>query len=614
MSKIKILSPQEICKIAAGEVVERPANIVKELVENALDAGASLIEIYLEKSGKSLIRILDNGCGMSSKDAIMCFAHHATSKISALSDLDNLSSFGFRGEALSSIAAVSKISLITMEKGSACGTQVNLVGGVLDSQLDIASPVGTDISISDLFYNTPARQKFLKKDETEWRQIILLFQAFVFDYQNVHFKLYHDNRLIYNCPVVQNLQERVLQIWDLNAANNMLKLNDVSDTSSIKVSGIVSNHQTFRYNRSNMFCFVNRRLVKNHGLIKAALKGYANVLPQGRYPIAILFIDLPSNLVDINVHPRKEEVSFLNPRVIENMITKSIKQVLEQKLSSYVSSSTGFENKFVGAQISNLSTNFDSGLFFSTAHDDHHDIDQKIEPFKKFNDYSLDLSPHRPGLEPMAYALPNRPTETLSKQSSFVERKYEIIGQFKQTYIIVSNDYGLVLIDQHAAHERVMYEKFKINFANVVTVNLMFPVIVSLSQLDLATLIPYLDLLKKHGIGADIFGQDQIIINSTPTYLKQVKLDELINQLICWLHEQQDFDTEQFGKKINEHLHAQMACKAAVKAGDILTCEQMYELLDYLEKAENRLTCPHGRPTIWSFGLDEIEKKFKRKL
>ena len=601
MSKIKVLSPQEICKIAAGEVVERPANIVKELVENALDAGASLIEIYLIGSGKQAIRVVDNGCGMSAEDARLCFEHHATSKIKTVADLENIASFGFRGEALSSIAAVSKITMVTTTKEAVCGTKTILDGGKITSQTEVASTVGTDLLITELFFNVPARQKFLKKDETEWRQVIQLFYAFVFDYTGVHFKLYSEERLVHNCPPVTLLKERLLQLWDVQTAENILAFN-TDAKADIKISGVISNHQLFRYNRANIFCFVNRRLVKNYSLVKAILKGYANVLPEGRYPIAVILIDLPNTQVDINVHPRKEEVNFLHPQRVESLITIAIKNELEAKLASYVASpqlfnrqnSVGAINKFKGAQFANFdfeAIDVPTGFFTSN-----------VNYEKRFDDNISNLQ------QEDLLAI-----EPLQIQATFVERNYEVIGQFKSTYILVSNTEGLLLVDQHAAHERILYEQFRQRFAAVVTVNLVFPVIITLSEQDLAILKPHIEILREHGIGADIFGKDQIIIQATPTYLKHVNLEELVRQLVAWICEYQALDIAQFTKKINEQLHAQMACKAAVKAGDILSIEQMYELLDDLNKIENRVTCPHGRPTTWYQSLSEIERKFKRK-
>lgn len=602
MSKIKILSPQEVCKIAAGEVVERPANIVKELVENALDAGANVIEIYLEKSGKKAIRIVDNGCGMSAQDAKLCFEHHATSKINSVDDLDNLTSFGFRGEALSSIAAVSKIELITCEKNATCGTQLVLHAGQIQTQVDIASPVGSDLLITDLFYNMPARQKFLKKDDTEWRAIVQLFYAFVFDYTGIHFKLYHDNSLVYNCPPVSKLNDRIMQLWDVSTANNMLQL-PINDNDELKVNGMVSNHQVFRYNRASIFCFVNKRLVKNYGLIKALLKGYANVLPAARYPLAVLFIELPNNQVDINVHPRKEEVSFLHPKRVENFLTAAVKKSLEDRISDQIVNPKLFNQDY---QYQPSDIKFKDSL--------NSQYESKKFHAAQFANFDFDLLKKQPDFFEQRVESNLQTSVTSQAQTSFVERDYEIIGQFKKTYIIISNNDGLLLVDQHAAHERVLYERFKNRFNDVVAVNLMFPQIITLSQQDLATIMPHLDILKQHGIGADVFGQDQLVIQSTPTYLKQLNLSDLIYQVIAWVQEYQQLDLEQFTKQINERLHAQMACKAAVKAGDVLASAQMYELLDDLQQSQNHLTCPHGRPTTWSFSLNDIEKKFKRKL
>ncbi len=596
MSKIKVLAPQEICKIAAGEVVERPANIVKELVENALDAGATQIEIYLVKAGKKAIRIVDNGCGMSPQDAKLCFEHHATSKITSISDLDTISSFGFRGEALSSIAAVSKIELITCERGASAGSQTILHAGQIIAQNPIASPIGTDILITDLFYNVPVRQKFLKQDDTEWRQIAQLFYAFVFDYHNIHFKLYHDDRLVYNCPPVGQLLDRTAQIWEANTASNLLELTASEQSLGLKISGFISNHQVFRYNRNQIFCFVNRRLVKNYSLSKAILKGYSNVLPQDRYPLAILLIDLPSTQVDINVHPRKEEVSFLHARKIESAITSAVKNSLQANLNDQIAKPKDFA-------ASQLVHNFAFNKF-KAAQAVRFDFDQDFNPVNNFAKQDNDYQP-QVGVAKMQ--------NQQSLQATFVSRDYEVVGQFKKTYILISNQDGLLLVDQHAAHERVLYEKFRAKFHEVVTVKLMFPIIVNLTPVDLESLSPYLPILQEHGIGIDVFGKNQLIISSTPTYLKQTKLDDLIHELVAWICEHQALDLELFTKKINEHLHAQMACKAAVKAGDVLNNQQMYELLDDLQKTDNRFTCPHGRPTMWSFSLDEIEKKFKRK-
>lgn len=610
MSKIKLLSPQEASKIAAGEVVEHPANVVKELVENAVDAGATKIEIYLEQAGKRLIRIIDNGCGMSPEDAQLCFQNHATSKLEYVVDLPQVQTFGFRGEALSSIAAVSKVSLVTKEASAVHGTLSKIEGGIWGGQAVVACETGTDLKIADLFYNLPARQKFLKKDEVEWRQILQLFQAFVLAYPKIHFRLMHDDRQVHNCPAVTKLVDRIAQLWEASLVDQLLLVSNLSERGS--VSGLISNHQVFRYNRAQIFCFVNRRLVKNYALSKAIINGYANVLPEGRYPVAVLMIEVPFDQLDVNVHPRKEEVSFLHPRVVEQLISEAVKQALEQNISRQIASPQDFNRsinyggfdsvaakstKFTGARFADF--DFDSPVQMAPKQPDFGSKNSA-----KFNDVvaDLDLAQQIAWSEPMVV------------QQTLAQRDYEIIGQLHRTYILISKPEGLVIVDQHAAHERVMYEKFKSRFEEVVTVQLMFPVMIMLSESDLQLVLPHLDLLVEHGVEIESFGVDQLIVQSIPAYLKQVKLDELIHQLIAWIQGGKQLDAPQLKKQLNEHLQAQMACKAAVKAGDTLTIEQMYELLDDLNQTENKLTCPHGRPVAWNFTLNELEKKFKRKL
>ena len=317
MNCIKQLSPQEIQKIAAGEVLERPANAVKELVENALDAQATAISIYVEDAGKQRIRVIDNGCGMTPDDARMCFAHHATSKISTVHDLQQCFTFGFRGEALSSIAAVSKVLLNTRKAAAECGTQIIIEQSEILQQESISCAVGTDIDVTNLFFNVPARKKFLKAKETELRQITLLFQAFCLDYPNVHFRLHSDRVQTFNCPPVTSLQDRTMQLWDQKLAGHMIEIEATDTKTKSELSGIITSHQYFRYDRSCIFFFINKRWVKSHQLQKALLKGYLNVLPPERYPAAFLFLTVDPAQLDINIHPRKEEVHIAHARSLE---------------------------------------------------------------------------------------------------------------------------------------------------------------------------------------------------------------------------------------------------------------------------------------------------------
>ena len=327
MPKIYQLSPQEAQKIAAGQVVERPANALKELIENSIDAGSTHIEIYIEDAGQKLIRVADNGCGMSQEDAELSCNRHATSKIQKIDQLPTISTFGFRGEALASIVAVSKVTLITREKEAENGIQIIRTENSNNLELVNCNP-GTDIRIQDLFYNVPARKKFLKKELTEWRQIQYTLQAFVLSYKNIHFKVYNDNKLVYNCPATSSYLERMAQIWDISIAKNAVALKPITK-NEITVEGAITNQQYYRYDRNSLFLIVNNRWIKNYELSRALLKGYMNVLPPARYPAAILVINVNPLHIDINVHPRKEEVTFLHPRHVETLVTQAVQDSLE---------------------------------------------------------------------------------------------------------------------------------------------------------------------------------------------------------------------------------------------------------------------------------------------
>jgi len=313
VQRIKLLPPNEINKIAAGEVVDRPANVVKELVENAIDAGSTKITVHIVDGGKELIRVADDGCGMSPQDAKFCIKNHATSKITSVEQLQEISTFGFRGEALASISAVSKFTLETKEKDGQ-GIQLKLDGGTLVAESEIPFDQGTDIKIADLFFNVPARQKFLKKRETENRHITQLFHAFCLDYLDIHFKLFVDGRQTVQCPPAKDIISRAAQLWGHNFAQQLTPIETEKKDGRPHITGAITNHEYFRYDRNNIFFFVNKRWIKNYQLSNALLKGYMNVLPPAKYPACCVFIEINPEEIDINIHPRKEEVKFLHPR------------------------------------------------------------------------------------------------------------------------------------------------------------------------------------------------------------------------------------------------------------------------------------------------------------
>jgi DNA mismatch repair protein MutL len=605
MNKIKKLPPHEAQKIAAGEVVERPANVLKEILENAIDAQSSKITIHLKDGGKKLIRVIDNGCGMSPEDAQLCFEQHATSKITHVDQLSSINTFGFRGEALASIAAVSKTTLITKEADTEQGTKIEIAAGTLITHDIVHANTGTDITIQDLFYNLPARKKFLKTDETEWHQIQQLFFAFCLAYTHIDFKLYHQEKLVYSCPTAQNIHKRMSQLFDQKLTQQVLPIHYTH--KNIEISGLISSHQYERYDRNMIYLFVNQRWVRDSLLVHAFIKGYKQVLPPSRYPAGCLLITVDPLEVDINIHPRKEEVQFLHPRLVQQTITTAVTQALEQHLSRQLQKTVTFkpsaqtDNKESSiaqpiVQTSSSFKPFNFDAFFKQAPQDFTDkplIKEQIVP----------IQPEQQSIE--------APMINYSINEMFQE-EYRLIGQYNSTYILLEQEDGLFMIDQHAAHERVLYEEFIAQHGKMPTVQLMFPHIIDLSPEELTMIINHKDLFGHYGIELEQFGSSTLKVHATPMQLKHVAIDEIIKHAINYMHEYKNLDESAYDQTLQKKLYADMACKAAVKAGDALSEQQMLELIKKLNKSANRFSCPHGRPTSWLLHLDEIKKKFKR--
>lgn len=620
MPKIYKLSAHEAQKIAAGEVVERPANVVKELIENAIDAHATQITLYLEDGGKQLIRVIDNGCGMSVEDALLSFEHHATSKIKTVDDLSTINTFGFRGEALSSIASVSKTTLITKEDSSQHAHKIQIQQSTITEQSTTVANTGTDICVQDIFYNVPARKKFLKSSETEWRQIQQLFQAFCLDYLNIHFKLFSDGKQLLNCPATHDLHQRIMQLWDHTFASHIIPLRD-HNKDGIKLSGVISNHHFARYDRGAIFFFVNKRWVKHQKLSSALLKGYLNVIQPARYPAASIFIEIDPDQIDVNIHPRKEEVQFLHPRKVEVALQQAVKDSLETHLSAQLKKKITFSPAI---EVHSVSPNAYSGLQFESRYTPQgmpipsprtvsFEKRTDSELFEhKIDESSINITIH----EESSAVLSEVNQEQLETPPFLYEQEnnYTLIGQYSKTYLLLEKEEGLYIVDQHAAHERILYELFSKRFDEIATVKLLFPQIITLTNAAIKLIEPFIELFNHNGIDLQIFSETELVVQSTPVHLKNQSLQDLVTDVLAWISENQAAEQTQFFKAINEKIHAQMSCKAAVKAGDILTREQMEQLLDDLNKTDNRFTCPHGRPTGWLLSTHEIEKKFKRKL
>lgn len=622
INKIKILSAHEAIKIAAGEVVERPINIIKEIVENSIDAGATKIVITIHQAGKLLIQINDNGTGMSPDDAKLSVETHATSKISSVDDLEAITTFGFRGEALASINSVSNLTITTKTQDAHTGTRFRWSFGTLIEESLQSHPTGTTIEIANLFDNIPARQKFLKKDETEWRAIVTMFQAFCFDYQAIHFQLYSEDKLHFNCPAVTKIMDRATQLFDFNLQDKMVNLSELG-TTVCSVSGIISQATYYRYDRNQIFLFVNNRWVKNIDLTKAIMRGYAGLLPPQKFPAAIIFIQVPSDQVDVNIHPKKEEVKFLHPKKIETILINSIKATFESTVSQQIQPA---QKPFTldysrPAQFDFLEKTKDVQAypaFQKNSFDLFHREQKIVKEIETFDDQHTYFTPPASAAHAFESVLDDTRMQEDAvdlMQQNMIEDHFEvaIIGQYKKTYILCEKNNNLVFIDQHAAHERILYEQFKANFSDVATIQLIFPEFVKLAARDIIAITPHVLLLRNHGIVAEIFSDTQLMIQATPVHLKNQLLQETMQQIVSWIHEIDDnTDEARISHALNEKIHTKMACSAAVKAGDTLNQEQMQQLLKDLHKIEHRFSCPHGRPTCWILPLDDVEKKFKR--
>jgi len=412
--------------------------------------------------------------------------------------------------------------------------------------------------------------------------------------------MFIEGKQVINCPPTKDIISRAAQLWGHTFSENLINIETEKPEARLHITGTITNHQYFRYDRNKIFFFVNKRWIKNYQLSQALLKGYMNVLPPAKYPAAFIFVEIDPIQVDINIHPRKEEVKFLHPRTVAMLLQSTVKTALEHNLSNQlkktVTISTQNQQQSVPKTFKPI------------------DFDQFLKNNVQKSDFSAPTPEIKIPEKPKIHTPPMAPKPIkIETQAQIEQKKYEIVGQFKKTYIILEKDDGLFFVDQHAAHERILYELFSKRFEDVATVQLLFPQIISLKEPAIQLIEKNLDIFKKNGIEIELFGQNQLIVKATPVHIKNIKIDELVRQVVAWIEECQNLDPDEFFKAINERMHAQMACKAAVKAGDALTVEQMAKLLSDLEQIENRLTCPHGRPTGWTLYTHEIEKKFKRR-
>lgn len=552
MPKIYELSQEIIAKIAAGEVIERPAYAIKELIENAIDAQADQITIVIQDSGLKKLQVIDNGEGMDQKDLELSWKPHTTSKITNNDNLLGITSFGFRGEALSSLAAVSKLTLQSRTKNNRVGYQIEIESSKLLSQNPIGMPLGTVIIAENLFANIPARKKFLKSPQTELRHIIDVVNNFVATYPEIHFVLTHNKRALIDAPKTDNLQDRIEKIIG-NSLSLFLPIK--RDDTYIKTSGFIAKPQLNSTTTSKQFLFVNKRKVTDKLLSLAVKEAFGTMLESNTYPIFMLFLEMPYDLVDVNVHPRKEQVSFINSQTIFQFVKESIIELLQEnnitfQNLSWKRSGVGMTNSYAGKLLKDV-----------VLEKEKFTIDINVSPFQLHN-----------------------------------------------LYIVTQTKNSLILIDQHAAHERILFEKLKKEFLDqqkkFVSKKLSKPIPLRLLLSDKTLFEENKKQFEKLGF---VIKQQTII--SAPELFQDRNLQDFIKELLEEISEGKPLGNID---KTSEEMLAFLACRAAVKSGDKLTVEQMKKIVADLELAPNSVTCPHGRPTTMILALQDIDAFFKR--
>lgn len=588
-------------KIAAGEVVERPISIVKELVENSIDAGASSIVVEIKNGGKSYIRITDNGSGILPDEVEMAFERHATSKISDSEDLNHLMSLGFRGEALASIAAVSHTELITKTPSNQSGIQVKLDGGVLSHKKEMGCPNGTTIIISDLFYNTPARLKFLKQDATEANLIIDFVSKISLAFSDIGFRLINNGKILFSTSGSGDTYKSITSIFQKEIAQDLIQVLECNDFYELKA--YVSTSSNTRASKKYQIFFMNGRYIKSPLLDRALNNAYRELVFEGRYPIAFLFLKVKPEWVDVNIHPNKKEVRFRDEKGIEDFIDNTLVNALRSAAASipkiktekiFVENNTHNEvevEKTVQVDITSLPKT--KPMTFNESWEK-----PKVESYEIKAFQALELK------EPSVEKTPIQP-----KEEPFNLLSLNTLGTVFGTYVAAFDQEYFYLIDQHAAHERILYEDFIAQYLNedANVQRLLSPYIIELSVSDAHNAQENLGFIQKLGYEIEAFGKNSFIVKGVPSMLQfndsKVFLNDIIESLSTRLITQQK---EQIEKVIRN------ACRKAIKANDYLNNKEIEHMISLLSKTDNPFSCPHGRPIFIKLSEHDIEKMFKR--
>ena len=591
MSIIKLMDENLANKIAAGEVVEKCASVVKELVENSIDAKSSEIYIDLIESGTKEITVTDNGIGMDHDDAINCFNRHATSKIKDINDLYHINTLGFRGEALASIASVSKVELVTSQGN--VGTKVEINGGKVIDVTNTDAKVGTKISVKDLFYNTPARLKYLKSLYAELANIVELINRIALSHPDIKFVLTNDAKVLLNTDGKGNLLKVINAIYGISVTKKMIEIN--GSNVDYKVSGYISEPEVHKSSRNSMITIVNGRVVRNQDLNRTINDAYHSYKPDNRYPVVVLNIEVDESLVDVNVHPTKMDIKFSNQEDLNNLVFDLIRNAITKK-----------------TLIPNIDL-LDKDDYFKEKEEK---VTEKINFDKLTIDFASmkikeDTIPYNEDLVVEQDELELDFEEKIDKEEDKKFPKLEVVGLVHGTFIIAQDDEGMYLIDEHAAKERINYEivSDKLASNNKDKFEMLIPLTLEFSNSEFIILKENLDFIRSYGFDIDEFGVSSIIVKAHPIWIPTSLADDLIKRFLdIVIQKEKNFNLKTF----NDHMAATMACKMSIKANTNITIEEMTHLLEDLAKCKNPFNCPHGRPTTIKYTKYEIEKMFKR--
>jgi DNA mismatch repair protein MutL len=589
LPRVQVLPENLANLIAAGEVVERPASVVKELLENALDAGARRIEVEIRDAGFALVRVTDDGHGMRPEDARLAFQRHATSKLSDAQGLATIRTLGFRGEALPAIASVSRVELTTRPADSDAGFRLLLEAGVVQSEGEAGSAPGTQVVVRDLFFNTPARRKFMKTPATEQAHAMTAVEDAASAYPEVRFRLLADGRELLNCPVATEPLERLACVYGKSLPSALLPVE--REGGGVWVRGLVAAPEHSRPTRQGLHFFLNRRPVDHRGLTHAILEAFRPLLPAGRFPIGFLFLTLPPELVDVNVHPAKREVRLRDEHGVHDLVLAAVRAALTAlPAPSLVQPQPAEPGK--GAIPSSRTGDYSPGTGWSGER-----VRQAVAEY---------LWRPAPPSFPSASALVPEPGEPAS---SSAEPELRILGQVGRTYLAAQDRDGFFLVDQHAAHERLLYEEFKQQTGQLPRQALLLPLTLELSPSRAVLLEAWRPVFADLGLEISPFGQNTFALQTQPELWQQGNLLAWVQDVLEWAAELGRVPAQQ---EMRERAMQSMACHAAVKAGDRLQPEAMLSLVRRLSELQPPLTCPHGRPLVHRLSWAELDRLFKR--